>query len=137
LEQRAFSRKYLRIKPVTPVFGTIRIMRVGHRQTISGRAEVRIIDISPGGARFATALKFPVDPEVVLQLMVMLEGTSYCMEGSIVNRSGSGNRGFEYGFRFAKPEPRLKSVLMPIFARSVNMYNRQIIVIRPNDLTGR
>lgn len=133
MERRAFSRKYLRIKPDIPVIGTIGILHVGRRQTKSRQAKVRIIDISPGGARFATVLKFPVDPEVVLQLTVTLGGASYYMEGTIVNRSGSGDKVYEYGFCFTKPEIRLKSVLMPIFAKSVNMHNRYIIVISPND----
>lgn len=133
MERRVFSRKYLRIRPDIPVFGTVRIIRVGCRQTISGSAKVRIIDISPGGARFASALRFPVDSRVIIQLTLMLEGTSYCLEGYNTNRSGSSAKGFEYGFCFTKPETGLKKVLIPLFARSVIMQNRNIIVIRPND----
>lgn len=133
LEHRIFSRKYLRIKPDVPVSGTVRIVRIGCRQTISGSAKVRVIDLSTGGARFASALRFPVDPKVTLQLAIVLEGTAYCLEGFISNRSGSGERGYEYGLCFNRPELSLRKVLIPVFARCVIRDNRHIIVLRPND----
>ena len=133
LEHRTFSRKYLRIKPDIPVFGTIRIIRIGCRQTMSGSARVRIIDLSTGGARFASALKFPVNLKVILQLTLTLEGKTFCLEGFIANRSGSGERGYEYGLCFNRPELSLRKVLIPVFARCVIRDNRHIIVLRPND----
>lgn len=133
MEHRIFSRKYLRIRPDVPVSGTVRIVRIGCRQTISGSAKVRVIDLSTGGARFASALRFPVDPKVTLQLAIVLEGTAYCLEGFISNRSGTGRKGYEYGFCFTRPEYGLRKVLIPVFARCVIRDNRHIIVLRPND----
>ena len=40
-----------------------------------------------GGARFVSALMFPVDSDVILQLALVLEGTQFCMEGFVVSRT--------------------------------------------------
>ena len=111
----------------------VRIVWVGCRQTVSNRAEVRMIDISPGGARFVSALMFPVDSDVILQLALVLEGTQFCMEGFVVSRTVIEGNEYEYGFCFSRPENRLKSVLVPVLGRTVNRNKRHIIVIMPCD----
>lgn len=132
VEEKEFTRKFLRIRPEVPLSGMIRIIRVGGRHTVSRQAKVRIIDISPGGVKFSSGLRFPIDAGVILQLSTELEGIHFCTNGFVVHRSGGGDKEYEYGFCFSEPLFRLKEVLIEIFARSVIRNNRHIIFIDPD-----
>ncbi|HEX2946473.1 MAG TPA: PilZ domain-containing protein [Clostridia bacterium] len=132
MEHRAYSRRFFRIRPENPLFGTISIVRIGARRVFSNAARVRILDISPGGLRFVSSLKLPVDSSVILEAALVLGGLEYCLRGCIVHVIGSEVNEYEYGLKFPEPDPELRETLKKIFSRISVRQNRHIIVFKLN-----
>lgn len=128
MEPTTYSRRFLRIKPVAPIYGEIRIVHIGGRKVLSNRARVRLLDICAGGVRFASVLKLPADSKVILELSMELDGIRYRFEGHIVSYLNVEVREYEYGFCFAQPEMKLRKVLMKIFNSTSAMQDRYIIL---------
>ena len=133
LEQRVYSRKYLRIKPDTNLFGAVRIIEANGSPVISNSAKVRILDFSVGGVRFASKLKFPVGKRAVLELLLRLDDMDYRLEGFIVHSSRTQTHGYEYGFCFRKPELGLRRKLIAIFGKLLVRQGRYILLMKPNN----
>jgi hypothetical protein len=129
---KAYSRKFFRIKPESPLFGTISIVRIGDRRVFSNAARVRILDISPGGLRFVSSLKLPVDTSIILEAILKLGDSEYCLQGCIVHMVGSEVNEFEYGMKFLEPDPELRETLKKIFSRISVRQDRHIIILKLN-----
>jgi len=84
MKPKVYARKFLRISPDTPLYGSARIVSIGNRRVSTGIAIVRILNISSGGLRFVSKLSMPVDHTVILQLNLRLDKTAYCIQGYIV-----------------------------------------------------
>ncbi len=130
MEQKDYARKYLRISPDMPLYGTARIVRIGSKPVYSNYTNVRLVDISPGGLRFVSSLRLPVDNSIVLELSLKLEERSYCHQGCIVHSSNTEVREYEYGFRFLEPDSDLQESLKKLFIRMSVRSNRHIIIFR-------
>lgn len=129
---KAYSRKFFRIRPENPIFGMISIVRVENRRVFSNAARVRILDISPGGLRFVSLLKLPVDSSVILEAVLKLEDYEYCLKGCIVHSSCSEVNEYEYGMKFLEPDLQLRETLKKLFSRISVRQNRHIIILRFN-----
>ena len=127
---KTYSRKFFRIRPENPLFGTISIARIGNRRVFSNAARVRILDISPGGVRFVSSLKLPVDSSVILEAVLQLEESEYCLKGFIVHTICSEVNEYEYGMKFLEPDPQLRETLKELFNRISIRQNRHIIILR-------
>lgn len=130
MKSKVYARKFLRICPDTPLFGTASIVRIGNKRVYTGITRVRILDISPGGLRFVSSLKLPVDSTVILELSMKLDETSYCLQGYIVQSSNNEVCEYEYGFCFLEPDANLRESLKKLFNRMYIKLNRNIIVVR-------
>lgn len=130
MEPRVYARKYMRIKPGLPIFGTAAIVRIGMKSVSSGTTRVRISDISPAGLRFISRLSFPADPKVILEISLKLDGLRYGVHGCVVRRSCSEAGEFEYGFRFLEPDFHLREILKKAFCRISASQFENIIVLR-------
>jgi hypothetical protein len=130
LEGRSYSRKYLRIGPEEPLYGTAGIVRVGARTVCTGSARVRILDISPGGLRFVSSLKLPADRQLILEIRFQLEGTNYCLQGYVTHYISSEVCEFEYGFCFSEPAAELRETLKKLFGRMLILSGRHIVILR-------
>lgn len=129
---KAYSRKFFRIRPESPLFGTISIVRIGGRRVFSNAARVRILDISPGGLRFVSSLKLPVDTSIILEAILKLGDSEYCLQGCIIHMIGSEVNEFEYGMKFLEPDPELRETLKKIFSRISVRQDRHIIILKLN-----
>jgi len=132
MESKAYSRKFFRIRPESPLFGTISIVRIGDRRVFSNAARVRILDISPGGLRFVSSLNLPVDRSIMLEAVLKLGNSEYCLQGCIVHMIGSEVNEFEYGLKFLEPDPEFRETLKKIFSRISVRQNRHVIILRLN-----
>lgn len=132
MEYKGYSRKFFRIRPESPLFGTISIVRIGDRRVFSNAAKVRILDISPGGLRFVSSLKLPVDRSIMLEAVLKLGNSEYCLQGCIVHMIGSEVNEFEYGLKFIEPDLELRETLKKIFSRISVRQNRHVIILRLN-----
>ncbi len=128
MEPTAYSRRFLRIKPDSPLWGEIRIIQIGGKHVLSNMARVRVLDIGCGGVRFASALKLPAGSNVMLELSMRSEGAEYRFGGYIVSSLNTGVCGYEYGLCFIKPDIKLRQLLLKIFGRNSARQDRYIII---------
>jgi hypothetical protein len=130
VEQKKYARKYLRLNPDHPMFGTASIVQVGAKRVYTGSARVRILNISPGGLRFVSSLRLPVDDRVVLEICFEIDDLDYCLKGCVAHSIGTEVSEFEYGFRFREPDQNLREALKKLFNRMYVMSNRHIVIFR-------
>jgi hypothetical protein len=130
VEQKKYARKYLRINPDQPMFGTASIVQVGSKRVYTGSARVRILNISPGGLRLVSSLRLPADDRVVLEICFKLDGMEYCLKGCIVHSNCTEVSEYEYGFRFSEPDDNLREALKKLFSRMYVISNRHIVILR-------
>lgn len=130
MEQRVYARKNLRIRPEQPLYGSVSVVRIGVKFVNSGEARVRIPDISPGGLRFLSRLKIPVDPSVVLEITLRIDDLRYSIQGRIVHRCCSEEGEFEYGFQFLEPNLCLREALKKSFCKIIGTKSKNTIILR-------
>jgi len=114
------------------MYGEIRIIQVRKKHTVSNSARVRILDICPGGVRFVSALRFPADSKVILELTMTVECQEFRFEGFVRHSRSKGSFGYEYGFCFREPDEGLRSALLKIFGRKMTRLGRHIILLKPD-----
>lgn len=130
MEQKKYARKYLRINPDRPMFGTASIVQVGVKRVYTGSARVRILNLSPGGLRFVSSLRLPADNRVILEICFKLDDMEYCLKGCVVHSSCTEVREYEYGFRFLEPVENLREALKKLLNMMYVMSNRHIVILR-------
>lgn len=91
-------RKYVRLK-LPGTFGELSITAIGGYQVRSTSRRVLIYDISPGGLRFASGLRFPAKRKIRVMVKMAISGLFFETEGLIVWRRPSENL-YEYGVVF-------------------------------------
>lgn len=92
------KRKYIRLK-VPGHFGELQISAIGTHRISSNSRKVLILDLSPGGLRFLTGLKFPAKRKVRVIVTTTISGIRFEAEGLIVWRKENENV-YEYGVMF-------------------------------------
>jgi len=132
LEPRVYARKYMRIMPDLPLYGTAAIVRIGMKPVNSGTTRVRIVDISQAGLRFQSELRFPADPSVILEISIHLDGLQYKVQGFVARRRISEAGEFEYGFCYLEPDFHLREILKKAFCRISAIQCGNIIIMRMN-----
>lgn len=92
------KRQYIRLQ-VPGQFGELQISAIGGQRISSNSRRVLILDISPGGFRFLSGLKFPDRRRVRVTVLTTLSGIRFEAEGLIVWRASNENL-YEYGVMF-------------------------------------
>jgi len=115
------------------LFGTVRIIEANGTPVKSNSARVRVLDISVGGMRFASKLKFPVGRKIILEMLVKIDETDFRLKGFVVHRSRIQKYGYEYGLCFIRPEQRLRGELIAIFGKSLIRHGRYFILLNPDN----
>lgn len=91
-------RKYVRLK-VPGQFGEMWITAIGSHRIKSNSRRVLVLDISPGGLRFVSGLRFPAKRKIRVGVQVTISGLCFEAEGLIVWRKPNENV-YEYGVMF-------------------------------------
>lgn len=91
-------RKYVRLK-VPGQFGELCITAIGSHRIKSNSRRVLVLDISPGGVRFLSGLRFPAKRKIRVCIKVTISGLCFEAEGLIVWRKANENV-YEYGVMF-------------------------------------
>lgn len=92
------SRQYIRLQ-VPGQFGELQISAIGGKRINSNSRKVLILDISPGGFRFLSGLKFPDAGRLRITMLTTLSGIRFEAEGTIIWRAANENL-YEYGVQF-------------------------------------
>jgi hypothetical protein len=130
VDGRGYARKYLRIVPDIPLFGSVSIVRIGSRAVHTGSARIRIVDLSPGGLRFISSLRLPPESDIDLEVGINLEDMDFCLLGCIVHGIGTEVSEYSYGLRFINPDRKLREALMKLFNNMSMRLNRRIFILR-------
>lgn len=130
MEQKIYSRKFLRINPDLPLYGAATIVQVGLKKVYTGTARIRITNISPGGLRFVSSLRLPADRKVILEISLQLDGVSHSLQGYVVHCTSTEVNEYEYGFSFLKPDGNLREALKKLFSRIYVLSNCHIVILR-------
>lgn len=94
------QRKYFRIKLSVPWCAFMRIINQGAAYSHEGHYRVCIMDIGPGGLKFASDLKLNIDHHVVLEFTLHLLNEDICLLGNIVHKVEISPKITEYGVQF-------------------------------------
>jgi len=130
MPERIYGRKYLRIKPESPVYADITIVRISGNEVSAGKARVRLTDLSPGGLRFVSQLSFPVDNRVIIEFSFTVLGYSFKLCGHIIHKTGIEVNEYEYGLCFSESDDNLKTCLKKLFNNMCIKLNRHIVILK-------
>jgi len=77
-------------------------------------------------------LKLPADESVILQLVLNIDGTEFCLRGFIVHCNMNKAGEFEYGFRFLKPDYNLREMLKRKYCRIFALHGSNMFILHLN-----
>ncbi|WP_017753482.1 EAL domain-containing protein [Calidifontibacillus oryziterrae] len=97
-------RKYLRLQLDYPLSSDMSIKEFRGKEIDLGHSEILIEDIGPGGLRFASNIKLPVNPEIILRIETLILGDILNVLGHIVWAHELADGVYEYGLEFLLTE---------------------------------
>lgn len=97
-------RKYIRLQLDFPLSSDMSIKEFRGKEIDLGRSEILIEDIGPGGLRFASNIKLPVNPEIILRIETLILGDVLNVLGHIVWAKELNEEVNEYGLEFLLSE---------------------------------
>ena len=130
METKLYARKYLRISPDIPLYGTASIVFVGAKRVYTRTTRIRIMDISSGGLRFVSSLRFPADSRIILEVSLKLDEKNYILQGYIIHSRNSEMYEYEYGFQFLEPDMNLRESLKEFYRRMSVRLNLHIVILK-------
>lgn len=128
--EKGYGRKYLRIKPDHSMSAELTIVCVAGKPVKSGFAQVGVINISPGGLRFKSALVFPPGDRMLMEFRIKVPDQEYRVTGNIVYGVGMEDGSLEYGVRFTQTDEALKASLKSLFNHMTVRMNRHIVILK-------
>lgn len=130
MESKVYARKFFRISPDMPLYGMVTIVRIGMKRVYAGMTGVRILDISPGGLKFVSTLRLPVDSTVILEVSLKLDETVYHLQGCIIHSCNTEVCEYEYGFCFIETDMNFKESLKRLFSSMSVRLNSIVIILK-------
>lgn len=94
------KREYFRIQLKNALCSDIKIVKVKDTHVNTAKAQVLIDDISAGGVRFLSNLKFLPTPNVILQLETEVLGITLQLHGYITRNNEIEKGIYSYGLKF-------------------------------------
>ncbi|BAU29180.1 PilZ domain-containing protein [Aneurinibacillus soli] len=97
------QREHFRQVFQNPLCADMTIVKIKDNQIDAKRTKTCILDIGPGGLRFYTNLKLPVNPYIVLEFQTRIMGQILSLPGYVVRKIDT-EEFHEYGVRFVLDE---------------------------------
>jgi hypothetical protein len=98
------KRQYFRHNFHIPLCADMTIFKIKDNQIDTNSTKICILDIGPGGLRFLTNLKLPVNPYVVLEFQTRILDHTLNFHGYIVRKVEGREEFHEYGVKFVLEE---------------------------------
>ncbi|GEN36527.1 MULTISPECIES: PilZ domain-containing protein [Aneurinibacillus] len=98
------KRQHFRQTFQKPLCANMTIVRIKDNEIDTRSTKTCILDIGPGGLRFMTNLKLPVNPYVVLEFQTRILDRTLSFHGYIVRKVEGTNEFHEYGVKFVLDE---------------------------------
>lgn len=99
------QREHFRQVFQNPLCADMTIVKIKDNQIDANNTKTCILDIGPGGLRFYTNLKLPVNPYIVLEFQTRIMGQILSLPGYIVRKIDT-EEFYEYGVKFALDEQK-------------------------------
>lgn len=126
--RRNYIRKFYRIHPEKDLFAEMTIRSVNGKDVNTGRAIVRIVNISPGGLSFLSDLCFPATRKLILQFNINLPNKAVILQGFIVYCLQVENNLKKYGICFNSIDESKQSELRELL-KSISVRTRSYSVL--------
>lgn len=126
--KRNYIRKFYRIQPEKNLYAEMTIRNVNGKKVNTGRAIVRIVNISPGGLSFLSDLSFPATRRVILEFKIILGNKAVILQGFVVYCLKAVNNMMKYGICFCGIDESKKSELRELL-RSISVRTRNYSVL--------
>ncbi|GEN32875.1 MULTISPECIES: PilZ domain-containing protein [Aneurinibacillus] len=98
-------RQFFRLPLPHPLSSDVTIIRIKENAIETGKAQVLIEDISPGGLRFVSDVRLPATPQVILEFETEIMNKTLQLPGYIVRKILRDQQGiYEYGVKFTLDE---------------------------------
>lgn len=97
------QREHFRQVFQNPLCANMTIVKIKDNQIDANHTKTCILDIGPGGLRFYTNLKLPVNPYIVLEFQTRIMDQILSLPGYIVRKIDT-EEYYEYGVRFVLDE---------------------------------
>lgn len=136
MNDHKYKRRYFRIKPDRVLDAQMTISQIESKSIKTGFTSVRIINISPGGLRFSSELKFPVNPDVVLEFSIPVCERTIDIKGHVVYRTASDQFLFEYGVSFTQVDESMHMYLSNLFNNMTLRMQKMVVILKLNQLNS-
>ncbi|MED0672785.1 PilZ domain-containing protein [Aneurinibacillus aneurinilyticus] len=115
------KRQHFRQTFHKPLCAEMTIVRIKGNQVDTKRTKTCILDIGPGGLRFLTNLKIPVNPYIVLEFQTRILDRNLSFHGHIVRKVEGRDEFHEYGVKFVLEEAERMELTMLLNALAIRM----------------
>lgn len=117
---RTERRRYFRVYFPQPLQAMMSIVEIEGRQIVTGKAEVFIEDMGPGGLRIKTGMRLPHDRQLVLEITTHLLEEEITVIGKLLGMREVKPGSYEYDLEFdidEKERMKLTGLLNIVQAR--------------------
>lgn len=112
------QREHFRVHfEMNPLYSELAIEEISGHQVQTGKTWVQVKDISAGGLRFASSLKFPVRDDVLIGFFLTIQNVQLHLTGNVLRCETLTNGAFEYGVRFIFQDPHKQEDLLRLLNR--------------------
>ncbi|MBB6732479.1 PilZ domain-containing protein [Cohnella zeiphila] len=113
-------RKHVRLQMPAEEGALVRIVAIASRALASPPGRVRLANVSEGGCCFESGLRFPVLPEMRLELGWPIDDCPLALPGHIVWRADTVD-GYRYGMKFALSEMQRTALIGRLNERLIEL----------------
>lgn len=110
-QKKVNRRKYFRIELKDPLEGTMTVRYFNNKSVQIGSSPIIIENIGPGGLRFVTKIKFPLNKGLILKITTKVLNENLSFRGKNVWCKEIEDHLYQYGFEFSMDENNREHLL--------------------------
>lgn len=119
-------RSYFRVDLENQLEALMTVTEFNGEMVQLGNAKVLIDNIGPGGLRFESNIKIPVNAGVVLKLQLRILGEDFVLYGEIVHKSEKDEL-YKYGIKFILDEEKREHLIMRLNQFQLRLRNEPLL----------
>lgn len=121
------NREFFRIQLKNALCSDLMVVKVKDKHVKTGKAKVLIDDISAGGLRFISDLKFPPNSNVILQFETEILGKVLLLYGYIVRNQEVEKGIYGYGLKFVHDQKKCDFLIKLLNELAITLRRNPII----------
>lgn len=113
-------REYFRLKFYQLLKADLRILKIKDKKMNVGNTKILIRDIGPGGLRFISNIKFPLEREFTLEFETVLLDKTFKTYGSPMWMEETEENFYQYGVKFSIDEENREELMKILYEIQIN-----------------